>query len=71
MSFANIPSVLDLSYLSISPRSWGVSAMGNLVEGDSEADSYVHAVRAVLVTWAPAVIGQNGQLAIRQDTAMR
>jgi hypothetical protein len=28
--------------------------MGNLVEGDSGADSYVHAVRAVLVTWAPA-----------------
>ena len=54
MSFANIPPVLDLSYLSVSPRSWGVSAIGNLVEGESGADSYVHAVRAVLVTWAPA-----------------
>ena len=54
MSFANIPPVLDLSYLSISPGSLQVSAMGNLVEGDSEFESYVHAVKAILVTWAPA-----------------
>ena len=53
-SFSNMPSELDLSYLSISPGSSQVSAMGNMVEGDSGADSYVHAVRAVLVTWAPA-----------------
>ena len=54
MSFANIPPVLDLSYLSISPGSLQVSAMGNLVEGDSGFESYVHAVKAILVTWAPA-----------------
>ena len=54
MSFANIPAELDLSYLSISPGSQQVSAIGNVVEGDSGAELYVHAVRAVLVTWAPA-----------------
>ena len=54
MSFANIPPVLDLSYLSIAPARQQVSAMGNLVEGDSGSESYVHAVKAILVTWAPA-----------------
>ena len=53
-SFSNIPDELDLSYLSIHPGSQEVSAMGNLVEGDSGAESYVHAVNAVLVTHAQA-----------------
>ncbi|MCH2332095.1 MAG: hypothetical protein MK312_11265, partial [Roseibacillus sp.] len=54
VSFSNIPTELDLSYLSIWPGSGQVSAMGNLVEGDSGAAPYVHAVNAVLVTHAPA-----------------
>ena len=53
-SFSNIPAELDLSYLSMSPQQQQVSALGNVVGGDSGAESYVHAVKAVLVTHAQA-----------------
>ena len=54
VSYGNIPSVLDLSYLSVSANGQQVVGMGNLVQGAAESGEFVQAVKAVLVTWAPA-----------------
>ena len=54
VSFGNVPSTLDLSYLSVSANGQQVVGMGNLVQGAAESGEFVQAVKAVLVTWAPA-----------------
>jgi len=54
VSFGNVPSTLDLSYLSVSANGQQVVGMGNLVQGAAESGEFVQAVKAVLVTWARA-----------------
>jgi hypothetical protein len=53
ISYSNMPSSLDLSYLSISALQNQTVGLGNLVSGVREGD-YVDHVRVVLVTWAKA-----------------
>ncbi len=54
VSFGNLPSELNLSYLSVSANSQRVVGMGNLVRGDTGPGAFVQAVKTVLVTWAKA-----------------
>ena len=54
VSFGNIPSELNLSYLSVSANSQRVVGMGNLVRGSTGGGAFVQAVKTVLVTWAKA-----------------
>lgn len=54
LSFDNMPTSLALSYLSQSASSQKVFGMGNVVDGDPLAGSFVDSIETVLVTWAGA-----------------